>query len=107
MHILSMAPRKLNQQALYLAPDKAKLLDQLSSETRIPKAVLLREAVDDLLTKHGKANNQWYSEIAGALRMGKAISNRYSSMSNEQVWLAKCEEFRRIADEILVVLGKR
>ena len=27
-------------------------LDQLSQQTRIPKAVLLREAVDDLLVKH-------------------------------------------------------
>ena len=52
-----MAPRRMNQQALYLTPEKAELLDQLASETRIPKAVLLREAVDDLLTKHGKGNS--------------------------------------------------
>jgi hypothetical protein len=32
----------------------AQLLDELSAQTRIPKAVLLREAVDDLLMKHGK-----------------------------------------------------
>lgn len=48
-----MAPRKLHQQALYLEPEKAQLLDELAARTRIPKAVLLREAVDDLLTKHG------------------------------------------------------
>jgi predicted DNA-binding protein len=39
-------------QSLYLEPAKSALLDQLSDETRIPKAVLLREAVDDLLTKY-------------------------------------------------------
>lgn len=49
-----MTPRKMHQQALYLDPEKAKLLEDLSAETRIPKAVLLREAVDDLLLKHGK-----------------------------------------------------
>ncbi|MDQ5879495.1 MAG: Ribbon-helix-helix domain [Pseudomonadota bacterium] len=49
-----MAPRKLHAQPLYLEPDKAELLAALSAETRIPKAVLLREAVDDLLTKHRK-----------------------------------------------------
>ena len=39
-------------QSLYLEPAKSTLLDHLSDETRIPKAVLLREAVDDLLTKY-------------------------------------------------------
>lgn len=29
-----------------------KALNQLSKETRVPKAALLREAVDDLLKKH-------------------------------------------------------
>jgi len=41
-----------HQQALYLEHEKAALLDELSTKTRIPKAVLLREAVDDLLVKH-------------------------------------------------------
>jgi predicted DNA-binding protein len=41
-----------HQQALYLEHERADLLDQLSLQTRIPKAVLLREAVDDLLVKH-------------------------------------------------------
>ena len=41
-----------HQQALYLEPDRARQLDELTRQTRIPKAVLLREAVDDLLVKH-------------------------------------------------------
>lgn len=49
-----MAPRKLHQQPIYLEPERAELLDELSAETRIPKAVLLREAVDDLLVKYKK-----------------------------------------------------
>lgn len=47
-----MAPRKLHQQALYLEPEKAERLDALAKRTRIPRAVLLREAVDDLLAKY-------------------------------------------------------
>ena len=47
------AKRNYAQQPLYLEPGKAELLDELSGTTRIPKAVLLREAVDDLLVKHG------------------------------------------------------
>jgi len=49
-----MTSRKLQLQSLYLEPQKAELLDSLAAQTRIPKAVLLREAVDDLLIKHKK-----------------------------------------------------
>ena len=49
-----MAARKLHAQPIYLEPEKAALLAALSDETRIPKAVLLREAVDDLLVKYRK-----------------------------------------------------
>lgn len=48
---MGMKKRDLLQQSIYLEPEKAKLLDELAAETRIPKAVLLREAVDDLLVK--------------------------------------------------------
>jgi hypothetical protein len=49
-----MGKTKRHQQALYLDHEKAKLLDALARETRIPRAVLLREAVDDLLAKFKK-----------------------------------------------------
>lgn len=48
-----MAPRLKHAQTIYLDPDKADQLDALAARTRIPKASLLREAVDDLLRKHG------------------------------------------------------
>jgi hypothetical protein len=52
MDSAAMTPRKLHAQSLYLEPERAAALDRLATESRIPKAVLLREAVDDLLTKH-------------------------------------------------------
>jgi predicted transcriptional regulator len=39
-------------QTLYLESDRAEMLDALAEKTRLPKAILLREAVDDLLIKH-------------------------------------------------------
>jgi hypothetical protein len=39
-------------QALYLERDRTKLLDALAADVRVPKATLLREAVDDLLVKY-------------------------------------------------------
>jgi predicted transcriptional regulator len=52
--VTAVTPRKLCAQSIYLEPERAELLDLLASETRIVKAVLLREAVDDLLVKYGK-----------------------------------------------------
>lgn len=54
MHTTYMAPRKLQAQSIYLEPEQAELLNELAAETRIPKAVLLREAVNDLLEKYKK-----------------------------------------------------
>jgi hypothetical protein len=39
-------------QALYLERDRTDMLDELAADMEIPKAVLLREAVDDLLVKY-------------------------------------------------------
>jgi predicted DNA-binding protein len=44
--------RTQRQQSIYLEHEKAALLDELSDETRIPKAALMREAIDDLLVKY-------------------------------------------------------
>jgi predicted transcriptional regulator len=48
-----MGRTKLKQEAVYLMPDKHELLLELAKKTRISRSELLREAVDDLLKKHG------------------------------------------------------
>jgi hypothetical protein len=45
---------KKHQQLILLEPEQAKLLDNLAAESRIPKQVLLREAVHDLLSLNSK-----------------------------------------------------
>jgi len=99
--------RKLHQQPIYLEPDKAALLDELAAETRVPKAVLLREAVDDLLAKHAMGKTAWYSDIVAALQTSRAVAVRHRSMTEEQVWRAKAEEARKRIDEVLAVLGEK
>jgi hypothetical protein len=49
---MNMGKTKRKLHTVYLDPDKHELFMQLSQETRIAQAVLLREAVDDLLKKH-------------------------------------------------------
>lgn len=43
------------QLAGYYAPEAVKQLKALSAATRVPQAVYLREALDDLLRKHATA----------------------------------------------------
>jgi len=50
---VARAKRDLLQQSIYLEPEKAALLATLSQTTLIPKAVLLRKAVDALLEVNG------------------------------------------------------
>ena len=107
-NIQPMSPRKLHAQPIYLESEKAGLLDQLSSEVHRSKADLLREAVDDLLVKHGKADiTGWYLDIVMALKAGLVIAGRYSSTSKERVWLGKCGEFRNMANNVLASLGRK
>ncbi len=49
-----MGKTKLKAVLMHLKPEKAELLKELAAETRIPRSVLMREAIDDLLAKHGK-----------------------------------------------------
>ncbi len=48
-----MGRTKRKVEVAYLDADKLELLKQLAAQTRIPRSVLLREAVDDLLKKYG------------------------------------------------------
>lgn len=68
-----MTPRKLIPQPIYLAPERAEALDKLSEETRIPKAVLLREAVDDLLALHVRDDfSARVRALRGALKIARS-----------------------------------
>lgn len=52
----------LKQHTVYLDPDKHDLFMLLAQQTRIAQAVLLREAVDDLLLKHRMLNGSRQTE---------------------------------------------
>ena len=57
-----MGRTKRKMHSVYLDPYKHELFTQLSQKTRIAQAVLLREAVDDLLKK--------YQLLEGATKSG-------------------------------------
>jgi predicted transcriptional regulator len=43
---------KLTGKLMHLEPDRAQLLEELARKTGIKQSVLMREAIDALLTKH-------------------------------------------------------
>ena len=53
-----MAARNVKQIALYLTDAQRATLERLHEETRIPRTVLLREAVEDLFTKYAHVLKQ-------------------------------------------------
>lgn len=48
-----MGKTKRKQETIYIDHEKFDALVELSKKTRIPRSILWREALDDLLTKHG------------------------------------------------------
>jgi hypothetical protein len=66
---MASKPKRLKiLQSLYLEPDRTALLDELAAETRVLKAILLREAVDDLLTKYRKLKPNKRTALKAAAR---------------------------------------
>jgi hypothetical protein len=57
-----MGKTKRKLHTVYLDPDKHEVFMALSRETRIAQAVLLREAVDDLLKKYRMLKGQRQQE---------------------------------------------
>jgi hypothetical protein len=51
-HIVGKPNRTLKRGTIYLEPEKFEMLVTLAKTTRIPRAELEREAIDDLLVKH-------------------------------------------------------
>ena len=90
-HSRAMAPPKLHQEALYLERDKAALLDELAAETRIPKALLLREAIDDLLAKHGKGSSEFVDLLRDLLPTARKVAHHCRPLPNTQtLWERYC-----------------
>jgi hypothetical protein len=89
-------------ETVYLDHEKLDLLKKLAKDTRIPRAVLAREAIDDLLAKHGMASSDSYDQLRTALKKARAIVVRYRGLATrEALWRGKCDEALREIDEAL------
>lgn len=73
---------KKHQQLILLEPEQAELLDELHIETRIPKQVLFREAVTDLLVKHGKGRKL---DSAVATRVSQELRDKIAKSRHRLV----------------------
>jgi hypothetical protein len=91
--------------SLYLDPPIHEALKALTKETRVPTASYLREAVDDLLAKHGRADSPTYDVVRSALRKARPILTRYRSRTNEGLWHRKIDEAVEEIDNALDAVG--
>jgi Ribbon-helix-helix domain len=86
-----MATRKLHTQSIYLEPVKAELLDELAAETRIPKAALMREAIDLLLLHHGKLSEPSSRKLVReAISSALRVVNKYGTEARGAIWKGHC-----------------
>jgi hypothetical protein len=56
-----MGKTKRKPESIYVDGEKFEQLKQLAKTTRIPRAVLWREALDDLLMKHGASKENQHN----------------------------------------------
>lgn len=77
--------RNMVSQNIYLEPATAELLDELAASTRIPKAVLMREAVDDLLSRHNMGViTPRYVKMRAALKAARTQLTAYRRVIGER-----------------------
>ena len=85
------ATRTLHMQSTYLEPEKAELLDELAAQSRIPKAVLLREAVDLLLLHHGKLEEpSTRALVEEAIASVEPIVTKCAAEIRGSLWKGNC-----------------
>lgn len=98
--------RQLKRGTIYLNPEKFELLAALAKSTRIPRAELEREAIDDLLAKNGKGSSPMYDQLRNSLRAARAIAVRYKVRSpTERLWVKNCDDAIGQIDQSLKALG--
>jgi len=88
-----MGKTKRKLHSVYLDPDRHELFMRLSKETRIAQAVLLREAVDDLLKKHQLLKNEKQTEWdrSGVRRCWKHRRTPHHSPPSKRTTMANTE----------------
>ena len=80
----AMTAKEMPVQSLPLEPEKAAALEKLSASTRIPKEVLLREGVDDLLAKHGEMESEQYDTLRRVLLESRKLAGKVMERADEE-----------------------
>lgn len=94
------------QQLLLLEPKKALLLGELAAETRIPKQVLLREAVDDLLAKHGKLRSESWEDLRTVLRDSHALADTEALLGHDDRTKQQAARVRQVIQSVRDLFDK-
>jgi len=96
----AMTAKEMPVQSLPLEPEKAAALEKLSASTRIPKEVLLREGVDDLLAKHGEMESEQYDTLRRILLESRKLAGEVMEGGPEEQDSASVERARRLLRDL-------
>jgi hypothetical protein len=104
---MNVPTTRLLQQPILLQPEKAAELERLSKKINVPKQVLLREAVDDLLAMHGMGRSLTVEILRDALRKSRDLVKRLEKLTERQaLWQRKCYEGESAINDALAELGE-
>jgi hypothetical protein len=68
--------------------------------------VLLREAIDDLLAKHGKASSEFIDLVRDLLPTARKVAHHFRPLSSTQtLWERYCDEVHLKSGKALKILG--
>ena len=88
-----------HQQLILLESDSASILDKLAVRTRIPKQVLLREAVEDLLAKHEAKASELYDDLRTVLTDARALANTAAILGDDEA-RQRAARIRHVIDSV-------
>ena len=81
------------KQPLLLEPDQAELLDELSKRLRIPKQVLLREAVSQMLAMRGYGVSDQVTQVRDALEQALPLAQKVANLTpGQKLWQDKAKK---------------
>jgi Ribbon-helix-helix domain len=98
-----MTPTTKHQQLILLEHEKAELLEKLAEKSRVPKQVLLREAVDDLLAKHGVVETETSEMLRSLLKEARALAVHIYPRADGYTTARRCHKVKSYAEKLMKV----
>jgi predicted DNA-binding protein len=87
---MNIPTTRLSKLPLLLEPDQAEQLDALSKRLKMPKQVLLREAVSEMLAMKGYGTTELLQRTRSALELALPLAQKVINLTpGQKLWQGK------------------